>query len=119
MKPTYVAAITLAVLLTACASTKPANVVPLAAGAFRTTGFGESENEAQAAALKVAASTCSKASKRHVITAEQTKYKGVVSEATNRNLNKVGELASYAGAWIPGLGGDDDYEVTLTFSCEA
>jgi len=41
--------------------------------AFRTTGFGESQNE---------------------------------------------ELTSLAGAWIPGLGSEDDYEVTLTFSCD-
>jgi|SRR5450830_1339026 len=117
MNMKYLAPITLALLVTACASSKPANVVPLAGGTFRTTGFGESENEAQSAALKVAESTCSKSNKRHVISAEQTKYKGVVSESTNRALNKAGDLASYVGAWVPGLGGDDDYEVTLMFSC--
>lgn len=117
MKMKHLASISFAFLMTACA-TKPANVVPMAGGTFRTTGFGESQNEAQGAALKVAASTCSKSSKRHVVASEETKYKGVVSESANRSLNKVGELASLAGAWIPGLGSDDDYEVTLTFSCE-
>lgn len=104
-------------LLTACAATT-ANIVPMAGGAYKTTGFGESENEAQGAALTAAASTCSKASKRHVISNQETKYKGTVSEQTNRALNKAGDLASFAGVWIPGLGGDDDYQVTLTFSCE-
>ena len=118
MKIKYLPLIALAILLTACAS-KQANVMPLSGGAFRTTGFGESENEAQTAALKVAASTCSKASKHHVVTGEQTKYKGIVSESTNKVLNKTGDLAAYVGAWVPGLGSDDDYEVTLTFACEA
>lgn len=81
MKMKYLASISLAFLMTACAS-KQANVVPMSGGTFRTTGFGESENEAQAAALKVAESTCTKASKHHVVASEQMKYKGVVSEAT-------------------------------------
>jgi len=117
MNMKYLASITLALLVTACAS-KPANVVPMAGGTFRTTGFGESENDAQSAALKVAETTCSKSSKRHVVSNEQMKYKGLVSESTNKVLNKTGDLAAYVGAWVPGLGSDDDYEVTLTFACE-
>jgi hypothetical protein len=41
----HLASISCAFLMTACA-TKPANVAPMAGGTFRTTDFGESQNEA-------------------------------------------------------------------------
>lgn len=117
MKVKFAAVASLALILTACASTQPANVLPMAGGQYRTTGIGESEREAQGAAIKAAETTCGKQSKRPEVSNSQTKYKGVVSEGTNRALNKAGELAAYAGAWVPGLSGDDDYEVSLTFAC--
>lgn len=119
MKLHHLSALSLAVMLTACASTQPANVLPLAGGQYRTTGIAETERDAQAAAIKAADSTCSKQSKRAEVSNIETKYKGVVSEVTNRNINKAGELAAAVGVWMPGLSGDDDYEVTLTFACAA
>lgn len=116
MKVKY-AAVTLALILTACASTKPASVLPLTGGQYRTTGLGESENDATTSASKSAEMTCQKQNKRPEVSNVQTKYKGVVSEGTNRNINKVGELAASVGVWVPGLSGDDDYEVSLTFAC--
>lgn len=115
----YLAPIALAVILAGCATSKPANVVPMAGGTYKTTGISESEDDALKVALASAESTCGKRNMRHVVSNQETKYKGVVSEQTNRNLNKASELASLAGVYIPGLGGDDDYQVTLTFACEA
>lgn len=93
--------------------------MPMAGGQYRTTGFGEAENDAQGAALKAATATCEKAGKRLEVTSSQTKYKGVVSESTNQNIAAANKLAAYAGAWIPTLSDDNDYEVTLLFSCAA
>ncbi|MET3071999.1 hypothetical protein [Herbaspirillum seropedicae] len=119
MKIKFLSSLGLALILTACASSKPANVMPMAGGQYRTTGFGESENDAQAAALKAADAACNKQGKRFEVVNSQTKYKGVVSESTNRNLKAAGDLAAWAGSWVPTLSGDDDYEVTLLFSCAA
>ncbi|WP_237772487.1 hypothetical protein [Herbaspirillum robiniae] len=119
MKIKLLSSITLALILTACASTKPANVMPMAGGQYRTTGFGEAENDAQGAALKAATATCDKAGKRLEVTSSQTKYKGVVSESTNRNLNAANTLAGYVGGFVPTLSDDNDYEVTLQFTCAA
>jgi len=91
----------------------------MAGGNYKTTGIGESKEDALKTALASTESTCGKRSMRHVISNEETTYKGVVSEGANRPLNKVGELASFAGAWLPSLGGDDDYHVTLAFTCES
>ncbi|MGL5181204.1 hypothetical protein [Herbaspirillum huttiense] len=119
MKMQHLSAITLALILSACASTKPANVMPMAGGQYRTTGFGEDENAAQGAALKAAQAACEKQSRRLEVVSTQTKYKGVVSEDTNKNLATAGKLASYVGAWVPTLTDDNDYEVTLQFTCAA
>lgn len=113
----FAAVASLALILTACASTQPANVVPMAGGQYRTTGIAETERDAEAAAVKAADATCAKQGKRPEVSDTKTKYKGVVSEDTNRNINKVGELAASVGVWVPGLGGDDDYQVALTFAC--
>jgi hypothetical protein len=119
MKIKLLSSIALALILTACASTKPANVMPMAGGQYRTTGFGEDENAAQGAALKAAQAACDKQSRRLEVVSTQTKYKGVVSEATNQNIATANKIAAYAGAWIPTLTDDNDYEVTLQFTCAA
>lgn len=119
MKIKLLSSLALALILTACASSKPANVMPMAGGQFRTTGFGEDENAAQGAAIKAAQAACDKQSRRLEVVSTQTKYKGVVSEETNKNLATAGKLASYVGAWVPTLTDDNDYEVTLQFTCAA
>jgi len=119
MRLQHLSSVALALILSACASTKPANVMPMAGGQYRTTGFGEAENDAQGAALKAATAQCEKIGKRLEVSSSQTKYKGVVSESTNRNLQAASNLASYVGGWVPTLSDDNDYEVTLTFACPA
>jgi hypothetical protein len=117
MKIKLLSSVALALTLTACSTTKPANVLPLAGGQYKTTGFGGDENAAQGAAIKAAQSECDKQSKRLEVTSSQTKYKGVVSEETNQNLATASKIASYAGIWVPTLADDNDYEVTLQFTC--
>nr|WP_198984915.1 hypothetical protein [Herbaspirillum sp. ASV7] len=117
MKAKFAAVASLSLILAACASTQPANVVPMAGGQYRTTGIAETERDAEAAAVKAADATCAKQGKRPEVSDSKTKYKGVVSEDANRNINKAGELAASVGVWLPGLSGDDDYQVSLTFAC--
>jgi glycine/D-amino acid oxidase-like deaminating enzyme len=93
--------------------------MPMAGGQYRTTGFGEDENAAQGAALKAAQAACDKQSRRLEVVSTQTKYKGVVSESTNQNIAAANKIAAYAGAWVPTLSDDNDYEVTLQFTCAA
>jgi hypothetical protein len=119
MKSKYLISIALITMIAGCASGPTPNVVPMAGGTYRTTGFGESENDAQSAALKSANSTCGKSGGQLTVSTEQTKYKGVVSETSNRNLNKLSSLAENFGALIPTLGGNDDYEVMMTFVCKS
>jgi hypothetical protein len=120
MKMQHVSTIALALILTACASTKPANVMPLTGGQYKTTGMAASQDDAQKAALDAAAETCSKRNLRHVVQNETTAYKGVVSEDTNKNLQAVSAVLSWTRfRGIPTLSGDDDYQVTLTFTCES
>ena len=120
MKIKLLSSIALALILTACASTKPANVMPLAGGQYKTTGLGAAQEDAQKAALDAAEETCAKRKMRHVVQNESTAYKGVVSEDTNRNLGTVSAVLSWTKfGGFPSLQADDDYQVTLTFTCES
>lgn len=103
-----------------CASTPPlGNVIPKAGGSYQVISTGSTKQEALASALHTAESTCNARKMRHIVSGEQTKYKGVVSEETNTTLNKAQELiAATTGAWLPTLSGSDDYQMTMTFSCE-
>ncbi|WP_343741815.1 hypothetical protein [Herbaspirillum huttiense] len=119
MKMQHLSTVALALILTACASTKPANVLPMAGGQYKTTGFGIDENAAQGSAIKAATAACDKQNKRLEVTSTQTKYKGAVSEETNQNINTANKIAAFAGIWVPTLADDADYEVTLQFTCAA
>lgn len=120
MKIKRLSSLALALILTACASSKPANVMPLAGGQYKTTGMGAAQDDAQKAALDAAAETCGKRNLRHVVLNESTAYKGVVSEETNKNMQAVSAVLSWTRfRGIPTLSGDDDYQVTLTFTCES
>nr|WP_319564227.1 hypothetical protein [uncultured Rhodoferax sp.] len=103
-----------------CASTPPlGNVIPQAGGSYQVISTGSTKNDALASALHTAESTCSARKMHHIVSGEQTKYKGVVSEETNTTLNKAQEIiAATTGAWLPTLSGDEDYQMTMSFSCE-
>ena len=112
---------TLALALAGCASNPPlGNVVPQPGGVYQATGIGESNDAAMASALYTADTTCKPLKKHHVVTGQQTEYKGIVSESTNKTVNAAAEaINGLTGAVLPTLSTDDDYRVTLTFTCEA
>lgn len=107
--------------LAGCASApKMGNVIPQAGGVYQVAGVGESSEVALKSALFSAETTCKAQRKRHVITGQKTQYKGVVSEDTNRTVNAAAQvIANVTGSWVPSLSNDDDYQLTLTFACEA
>lgn len=108
-------------LASGCASKPPkSTVIPLTGGTYQSIGFGPTENYALRSSLRSAATTCKDMQKRHVVTNQQTAYKGMVSEDTNRTLNKAAELAEAVSMrTIPTLSSKDDYRVTISFICEA
>lgn len=103
--------------LAGCASV--GNVVPMPDGQYQVDGVARSNDDALQSALHSAEVTCNKQSKRHIVTAEKTSYKGTVSEDTNRAIDKAAlALASATGKFLPTLSNSDDYRTTLTFRCE-
>jgi hypothetical protein len=119
MKITLIAAIVLA--LTGCASSPQlGNVIPQAGGVYQVAGAGSTSDIAMKSALYTAETTCKPLRKRHIVTGQKTLYKGTVSEDTNRTVNNAAQvLATVTGRWVPTLSSDDDYQITLTFMCEA
>lgn len=109
-----------AVIITGCASgPQMGNVIPKSGGVYQAISDGSTKQEALESALFSAESTCKARNMRHVVSGEQTKYKGVVSEETNNVVNSAqGIITAVTGQWVPTLSKDDDYQVTLTFSCE-
>jgi hypothetical protein len=120
MKKSIIAVLAIAALV-GCASNPPRpNVIPLAGGTYQAIGFGPTEDYALNASLRSAAKTCKDSKKRHIVTNLHTAYKGLVSEDTNRTLNKAVEVAeAFTMKSVPTLSSKDDYRVTLSFSCEA
>lgn len=107
-------------VLTGCASQKLGTVIPQPDGMYQVMGTGAAKNDALEMALHTAETTCRKVQRRHVVLAQNTKYKGLVSEDANATLNKASEFAAaFAGAWLPTLSNDDDYQVTLAVRCDA
>lgn len=119
MKKTLIAAAAIVMLVTGCASTKMGNIIPQAGGQYQVVTSGPSKEEALKSALYSAETTCKGRSMRHVMTSQQTTYKGMLSEGANDTMNKVANLAAtVAGAWLPTLSSDDDYQMTMGFTCE-
>jgi hypothetical protein len=112
---------TLAVALVGCASApKLANVIPQPGGMYQVTGLAESKEIALKSALYSAEQTCKPLGKRHVVTAQQTAYKGIVSEGANQVVSAAASLVSaMTMSIVPTLETDEDYQVALTFQCEA
>lgn len=121
MKKSLIIAASIAALLTGCASgPKMGNIIPQAGGVYQVVTSGESKDEALKSALFSAESTCKERKMRHVVTSQKTAYKGMVSEDANRTINKAADIAStLSGGWIPTLSNDDDYQMTLGFTCES
>ena len=105
MKIKFIAIASFAAFAAGCASTPPlGNVIPKAGGNYQVIASGSTKQEALASVLYTAESTCSARKMRHIVSGEQTKYKGLVSEETNTTMNKAQELiAATTGAWLPTL----------------
>jgi hypothetical protein len=53
---------------------------------------------------------------RHVVSSQTMTYRGVVSEGSNKTMDKTAEiLTAVTGAWIPTLSSDYDFQVKLEF----
>ncbi len=119
MKPLFLSGLLAALTLTACATT-PKNPLVLARAdnSYETIGQGKTRTQALSQALDNARSTCR--SQQPIIQNEQTRYQGVISEQTGRVIEQVGTVVG-AITGQRDLGGrlarDDDYEVTLKFTC--
>ena len=93
-------------------------VLARADNSYETIGQGKNRTQALSQALDNARSTCR--SQQPIIQNEQTRYQGVISEQTGRVIEQVGTVVG-AITGQRDLGGrlarDDDYEVTLKFTC--
>lgn len=110
-----------AIALAGCASTpRMGNVVPLAGGAYQVLGKGYTSEQALESALYSAETTCKARQRRHVITNQSTQYKGMVSEGANRAMNQAATVAAAVTKnWVPTLSSEDDYQITVGFTCES
>jgi cytochrome oxidase Cu insertion factor (SCO1/SenC/PrrC family) len=109
-----------AALVSACGTTKPrGTVIPQADNTYQTIAPGGSENAALKAALASAEWECKERNMRHIVLDKQTEYKGVVSQESNKMIDTAaGIFAAASGRFVPTLSGNDDYQVTLKFSCQ-
>lgn len=109
----------IAAFVSGCA-TAPASVIPQANGTYQVIGAGGSKKEALDSALKSADSTCAARKMRFVVKDQKATYNGVVDESTNKMIDTAANLfQSLKGSMVPTLSGEDDHQMTLTFSCEA
>lgn len=120
MKVKFFTVMLSAAIVTGCASgPQMGNVIPKPGGVYQVISDGVTKQDAMESALFSAESTCKTRNMRHIVTGEQTKYKGVVSEDVNNVVNAAqGIITSVSGKWMPTLSQGDDYQVMLTFSCE-
>jgi hypothetical protein len=103
--------------LAGCA-TNDAQIVPQPNGIYQSIATGASKEDVRISTLKAAEDTCNKRNLRHIVTNEATSYKGLVSEDAGRMIEMAVSILSTTG-FLPGTKSDKDYEMTLTFYCEA
>lgn len=119
MKKTLFATTALAFTLAGCASAPTmGNVIPEAGDHYQAIGLGSSSDAALTMALYTAENTCKPRHMRHVVTGQQTQYRGVLSENASRAVDTLSQtVSSLAHAWVPTLSRNDDYQITLSFTC--
>lgn len=104
-------------LLTACATSLPANVIPRENNLYETTAMGNSRFVAQQNALKNAEKTCH--FKKLVVIEDNTTYNGVVDEQTGKILEQVSSVANVIfDTKLPKVARDDDYTAFMRFRCD-
>lgn len=106
-------------LLSACATT-PSNPLVIARenNTFETIGQGKTRTVALTNSMNNTQKTCR--NQQVIVTDEQTRYNGVVSEQTGRVLEQVGSVVGVLtgkGSLGQSIARDDDYEVTVKFYC--
>lgn len=106
-----------AVVLTACQSVPTAPVIARADQSFETTGLGKTKPEATEHALASAKKQCGL--RTPIVIKDSLKYNGVLSEQTDRLIDKgVNILGAVIGNKLPNLADDDAYEYTINFKCQ-
>lgn len=110
-----------ALALAGCASTpRLGNVIPEAGGHYQAIGLGGSSEAAVSSALYTAQMTCQPQHMHHVVTGQQMQYKEALSEGASRAISSVSQaVSSLAHAWGPTMSREDDYQITLSFTCAA
>lgn len=110
-----------ATVLAGCASPPGiGNVIPAAGGHYPIIGVDSSSAIAMKPALCTAETTCKPLCMHRIVTGQQTLYRGAHSESANRPASSVTDAAaSLTHIWIPSLSTDDDYQITLSLTCEA
>ena len=106
-------------VLSGCATTPNATTaIQRENNQFDVTGLGKTRVLAMNNAVSVANKTCKSSSA--VIMNEQVKYNGIVDEKTGRMIDQAaGVFGVLTGTKTAQVSRDDDYEVTLRFSCKA
>ena len=120
MRGLFVVCVVGVAILGGCAaSPKMGNIIPQSGGKYQVITTGPSRDEALKSALFSAESTCKERNMRHIVSAQSTSYKGMVSEEANKTMNRAASIVgAVTGTWIPTLSEDEDYQMTLGFSCE-
>ena len=106
--------------LSGCAtSPKIGNVIPSEGGIYQAVSTGESRDSALESALYTAEKTCKARKMQHIVLDQKIEYKGILTEDSNKNLDKAQEIIVAAtGKWLPTLSSEDDYKINMRFKCE-
>lgn len=112
-----IAVVAAALGLAACASPRPpAVIVPYDDGRYTASAAGATEREALQSAVDGARAECAHASKALAVKRSSTKFKGVLTPELSKTVKEIHRVID-AAAPVPDLSSDEDYEVTVEFSC--
>lgn len=119
MKKFFYASMILA--LSGCASSLP--VVNTANGTKKVVTYSSDKPYAVERAYAIANKTCLRQKKEATIKNEEVKYQGILEEDTMRATKTVRDVIWTAGKeevarTVDSISGNDDYEVTVEFTCE-
>ena len=117
------AAVSLTVLLSACASTpKNSLAIQRENNQFEVTGLGKTQIISKNNAVSAANKACGR-SATPIIVDEKTQYqgalKGVVNEETGQMIQAAASILGSVTGVKTDIAQDEDYQTTLTFRCQA
>lgn len=113
-----IAAIVAVLGLSACATANRSSavIIPYDDGRYTASAVGETEREALQVAVDGAKDECAHASKALAVKRSSTRFKGVLTPELNKTVKEIHRVID-AGAPLPDLSSDEDYEVTVEFGC--